>query len=143
KTLGVLLQNVHLFVNSANGLYELKQWHVEENAGQLQVRTSEPPTGWSFELGEDTLTILSTEYDAELIADVPAPPTRIIARLMDAAGAPVDWVGTREVAGKNCGGPTHNPPFLPQVHSKVIYFSPFPNHQTPFYTLCFCPADNT
>ena len=123
KTLGVLLQNVHLFVNSANGLYELKQWHVEENAGQLQVRTSEPPTGWSFELGEDTLTILSTEYDAELIADVPAPPTRIIARLMDAAGAPVDWVGTREVAGTYGGSLTHNHSFLPRFNPDVMYFT--------------------
>src|SRR5215469_596123 len=71
KTLGVLLQNVHLFVNSENGRRELKQWHAQENDGQLQIRTSEPPTGWSFEPGENTLTIASTEYDAEVIADAP------------------------------------------------------------------------
>src|SRR5262245_49712835 len=123
KTLGVLLQNVHLFVNAANGRQELKEWHAQEKDGQLQIRTSEPPTGWSFDLGENTLTISSTEYDAELIADAPAPPTRIIARLMDDSGVPVDWVGTREVAGTYGGSLTHNRSFLPRVNPDVMYFT--------------------
>jgi len=123
KTVGVLLQNVHLFVNAAKGRQELKQWHAQEKDGQLQIRTSEPPTGWSFELGENTLTISSTEYDGELIADAPAPPSRIIARLMDDSGVPVDWVGTREVAGTYGGSLTHNRSFLPRVNPDVMYFT--------------------
>jgi hypothetical protein len=58
-----------------------------------------------------------------LIADAPAPPTRILARLMDADGAPVDWVGTGEVAGTYGGTLTHNPSFLPRRNPDVMYFT--------------------
>jgi hypothetical protein len=123
SNLGVLLQNAHLFVNSPNGRHELRAWQVQGKGGQLTIRTSEPDTGWSLEVGENTLTISSTEYDAELIADAPAPPTRILARLMDAEGAPVDWVGTGEVAGTYGGSLTHNRSFLPRRNPDVMYFA--------------------
>ena len=123
RTLGVLLQNAHLYVNSPNGRHELKQWQAQGKDGQLTIRTSEPATGWSLEVGENSLTISSTEYDAELIADALAPPTRILARLMDAEGAPVDWVGTSEVAGTYGGTLTHNRSFLPRRNPDVMYFT--------------------
>ncbi len=122
-TLGVLLQNAHLYVNSPNGRHELKGWQAQGNGGQLNIKTTEPPSAWSFEVAENRLTISSTEYDAELIADAPAPPTRIIARLMDGQGTPVDWVGTREVAGTYGGSLTHNRSFLPRRNADVMYFT--------------------
>src|SRR6266581_5242556 len=122
-TLGVLLQNAHLYVNSPNGRHELKGWQAQGNDGQLNIKTTEPPSAWSFEVAENRLTISSTEYDAELIADAPAPPTRIIARLMDGQGMPVDWVGTREVAGTYGGSLTHNRSFLPRRNADVMYFT--------------------
>jgi len=123
RALGVLLQNAHLYLNSPNGRHELKPWQAQGKDGQLTIRTSEPGTGWSLELGENSLTISSTEFDAELIADAPAPASRIIARLIDGAGTPVDWVGTAEVAGTYGGGRTHNRSFLPRLNADVMYFT--------------------
>lgn len=123
ERLGTLLQNVHLYVNAPDGRHELNQWQAEEKPGKLNIRTSGPPTGWSFEAADNALIISSTEYNAELIADAPASSARIIARLMDAAGAPVDWVGTGEVAGTYGGSYTHNRSFLPRQNPDVMYFT--------------------
>src|SRR5580765_4873179 len=123
RGLGDLLQNAHLYINSPSGRHELKHWQAQGKDGQLTIRTSEPGTGWSLELGENSLTISSTEFDAELIADAPAPASRIIARLIDGAGTPVDWVGTAELAGTYGGGRTHNRSFLPRLNADVMYFT--------------------
>ncbi len=135
EILGTLLQNVHLYVNSPTGRHELTQWQAEESAGSLNIRSSGPATGWSFAGADNALIISSTEYDAELIADTPAPPNRIVARLLDTAGAPVDWVGTGEVAGTYGGDYTHNPSFLPRQNPDVMYFSLGQPQGTVFHSL--------
>ena len=135
EILGTLLQNVHLYVNSPVGRHEVTQWKAEESAGSLNIRSSGPATGWSFAGADNVLIISSTEYDAELIADTPAPPNRIVARLLDTAGAPVDWVGTGEVAGTYGGDYTHNRSFLPRQNPDVMYFSLGQPQGTVFHSL--------
>ena len=135
RTLGVLLEGVHFYVNSPNGRHELKQWQAEQNSGQIDIRTSEPATGWSFQVGHDSLTISSTEYDAELVAEVPAPPSRTVVRLIDDQGTPVDWVGTHEVAGTYGGSLTHNRSFLPRRNADVMYFTLGPSDGSGFHSL--------
>ena len=135
EILGTLLHNVHLYVNSPAGRHELTQWQAEESAGSLNIRSSGPATGWSFAGADNVLIISSTEYDAELIADTPAPPNRIVARLLDTAGAPVDWVGTGEVAGTYGGSYTHNRSFLPRQNPDVMYFSLGQPQGTVFHSL--------
>jgi len=135
EILGTLLQNVHLYVNSPAGRHEVTQWQAEESAGSLNIRSSGPATGWSFAGADNVFIISSTEYDAELIADTPAPPNRIVARLLDTAGAPVDWVGTGEVAGTYGGDYTHNRSFLPRQNPDVMYFSLGQPQGTVFHSL--------
>lgn len=123
KTLGVLLRNVHLYVNDPGGRRVLKPWQVKTSDTEIRITTRDPIAAWSFQPGENSLTISSTEYNAVLAADVPASPSRILARLLDPEGTPVDWVGTGEVAGTYGGSYTHNRSFLPTTNPDVMYFS--------------------
>src|SRR5437879_5591449 len=134
-TLGVVMQNVRLCVNRPDGRHELKQWQVQTNNDELNISTREPATAWSFQLGENSLNISSTEYDALLTAEAPAPPNRILARLMDPEGALVDWVGTGEVAGTYGGSFTHNRSFLPRRNPDVMYFTLGQTQGSAFHSL--------
>ncbi len=123
RALGVVLQNIRLHVGRSDRHRQLKQWQVDANEKELTVRTTDPATAWSFQPQGTSLRISSTEYDAFLTAEAPTTPSRMVARLIDSEGAPVDWVGTGEVAHTYGGSFTHNRSFLPRRNPDVMYFS--------------------
>ncbi len=136
KRLGVVLQNVHLYINRPDGGRELRQWQVQVNSDtELSIKTKEPATGWLIQLGNNILKVSSTEYEAFLTADAPASSGRVLARLMDPEGAPVDWVGTGEVARTYGGSLTRNQSFLPRHNPDVTYFALGQTQGSDFHSL--------
>jgi hypothetical protein len=122
--LGTVVKNVRLNLRSQRGLLPLKNWSVEKTGEhQLSIRTIQPSTGWRFEMGGNTLKISSTSTSAVLTAAAPAPRDRVVARLLDPQGTPVDWVGTNEVASSYGGSETRNPSFLPARNPECMYFA--------------------
>lgn len=122
--LGAILRDVRLNVQADSGLLPLQGWGVEETGpNQLYIRTQEPRTGWLFELNPKYLKVSSTTTQGVMTAEAPASPERIVARLVDPEGVPVDWVGTPEVAGNYGGKQTRNQSFLPNRQAEVMYFA--------------------
>lgn len=123
-TLGVVLQNVQLNLRSRDGLIPARAWTVEVTGeNQFSIKTGEPRMRWILEAHANELRISSTSADAVVTGQAPAPPQRIVARLLDRQGTPVDWVGTGEVAVSYGGSYTHNPSFLPRRNPDCVYFS--------------------
>jgi hypothetical protein len=122
--LGAVMKAARLNVQSDRGLVQFKDWSVEKKGlHQLSVRTARPVSAWLFEMGSNALRISSTSADAVLIAEIPSSTERVLARLMDPDGVPVDWVGTNEVAGSYGGSETHNRSFLPLRNPECMYFA--------------------
>lgn len=122
--LGTLLTDVEVNLRGERALNRLTNWSVERKGqNQISIRTARPPTGWLIELAPYTLKISSTSTDGVLTAKAPAPTDRIVARLLDPQGVPVDWVGTHEVVGSYGGRETRNPSFLPSRNPEVMYFA--------------------
>lgn len=123
-TLGVVLQNVQLNLRSRDGLIPARAWTVEVTGeNQFSIKTGEPRMRWILEAHANELRISSTSADAVVTGQAPAPPQRIVARLLDRQGTPVDWVGTGEVVVSYGGSYTHNPSFLPRRNPDCVYFS--------------------
>ncbi len=136
QTLGTVLQNVRLNVRGEHGLAPWTSFSAERKGDrQLLLRTAAPATVWLVEPGPDTLRVSSTATRAVLTAEAPAPPDRMVARLLDPAGTPVDWVGTNEVAGGYGGSETRNPSFLPRRNPDVVYFALGPVSASTFHSL--------
>jgi hypothetical protein len=124
ETLGTVLADARLNLHGERGLNQLTNWSVERKGqSQLSIRTAKPPTAWLIELGSNTLKISCTSTDAVLTAKAPAPTDRMVARLLDPRGVPVDWVGSNEVVGSYGGRETRNPSFLPSRNPEVMYFA--------------------
>jgi hypothetical protein len=124
STLGVVLQNVQLNLRNHGSLIPARAWTVEVTGeNQLSVKTGDPRMRWIFEAHANELRISSTSADAVVTGQAPAPPQRIVARLLDRQGTPVDWVGTGEVAVSYGGSYTHNLSFLPRRNPDCAYFS--------------------
>jgi len=122
--LAVILQDVVLAENSATGLRRAEHWVTGLTTGnRLLIKTETPQMAWIFEVSGDELHISSTSSRGVLIGHAPASPQRILARLLDRQGTPVDWVGTGEVAVTYGGGYTHNPSFLPRRNPEVAFFA--------------------
>jgi Melibiase/Alpha galactosidase C-terminal beta sandwich domain len=122
--LGPLVQNARLNVRDERGLHSWTSWSAEPSGdGQLLLRTAEPSTTWQIDLGTNTLTISSTSTRAVLTGEAPAGSDRVVARLLDRRGVPVEWVGTDEVAHGYGGSETKNPSFLPVRNPDVMYFA--------------------
>lgn len=121
--LGVVMQNVR--VNRfGGGLTPTSGWTVQiigEN--QLSIRTRNPQMAWVFELHPNELRISSTSAESVLTGQAPASSQRLVARLLDLEGTPVDWVGTGEVAVSYGGSYTHNSSFLPRRNPDCAYFA--------------------
>ena len=144
KTLGVVLQNVHLYVNRPDGSRELNQWQVKANSdNELSIQTEEPASAWLFQLEKNVLKVSSTEYGALLTADSPASSDRVLSRLVDSAGVPVDWVGTDEVVHTYGGNLTRNQSFLPRHNADVTYFSLGQTQSSLFHSLFDRRTDTT
>jgi hypothetical protein len=122
--LGTVMNDVQLNVRGKDGLNPLRNWSVEkEGRRQLSIKTDQPRTGWIFELGQDTLKISSTSTAAVLTGSVPASRERVVARVLDSQGVPVDWVGTNEVASSYGGSETRHPSFLPRQNPECLTFA--------------------
>ncbi len=122
--LGTLMKDVRLSLQGEHSARLLKNWSVEKNGQhQLSVRTAQPQTAWLFELGPNTLKISSTSTGALLTAGVPVSTDRVVARVLDPQGVPVQWVGTDEVLGSYGGSETRNPSFLPSRNAECMYFA--------------------
>jgi hypothetical protein len=122
--LGAVLQDVRLNLRSTDGLRPWTRWSVEKTGTrQLLLRTAGPATVWIVEPGPEGLRVSCTSSRAALTAEAPAPPDRVVARLLDPGGTPVDWTGTAEVAHGYGGSETRNPSFLPRRNPDVMYFA--------------------
>jgi hypothetical protein len=122
-SLGIVLRNAQLNLHSGNTLTPTRVWTVGKTPeNQLSVKTRDPRMLWTFDLRPDELRISSTSADAMLTGKAPASAQRIVARLLDRQGIPVDWVGTGEVAVTYGGSYTHNPSFLPRRNPDCAYF---------------------
>lgn len=124
EKLGTLLRDARLNVRDARGLRPVRTWTAAASGpSQISLRSTQPREGWVIELRRDVLKIGSTGDATVLTATVPAPSTRVPARLLDRQGAPVDWVGTNEVQGGYGGSETRNPSFLPRTNADVMFFA--------------------
>jgi hypothetical protein len=134
--LGTVLENVRLSHPGERGLVPWTSFSVEKNGTrQLLLRTAAPGTVWAVEPGPDGLRVSSTSSRGVLTAEAPAPADRVVARLLDPRGTPVDWVGTNEVAHGYAGSETRNPSFLPPRNPDVMYFSLGPVSASTFHSL--------
>jgi len=142
EKLAVILQDVALAEKSPGGPSVVKNW-VAELAGEnrLSIKARIPQMTWIFEVSGDELRISSTSSRAQLIGHAPAPPQRILARLLDRDGTPVDWVGTGEVAVTYGGSYTHNPSFLPRSNPDCAYFALGQVSANGFHSLFDRPSD--
>jgi len=123
-SLGIVLQNVKLNFRSTQGLAQAREWTAEQKAeNQLSIRTRDSRMLWIFELHMNELRISSTTSDSVLTGQAPGSPQRLVARLLDRQGIPVDWVGTGEVAVTYGGSYTHNLSFLPRRNPDCAYFA--------------------
>src|ERR1039457_3770018 len=108
-TLGSMLRDIRLNLRECYRLHRLNHWAPAPGPPNTSiVRTAQPRTAWQFELGPETLRISSTVANAVITAVAPASANRVVARLLDPQGTPVDWVGTSEVADGYGGAETHN-----------------------------------
>jgi hypothetical protein len=122
--LGIILKNVRLNLPQERGLHQFKNWSVEKKGdNELSIKTTQPPTRWELKLGPNDLEISSTTTEGVLSAEAPAPASRIVARLLDPQGVPVNWVGTNEVVSAFDGQETRNPSFLPGQNPECLYFA--------------------
>jgi hypothetical protein len=122
--LGAILNQVRLNLQGEHGLTRLKNWSAEKQGeNRLSLRTSEPRTAWELELGPEALRISCTSVEGVLSAEAPAPPQRIVARLLDPQGIPVNWMMTPETKNGYGGMEASAPSFLPRRNPDVMYFA--------------------
>jgi hypothetical protein len=123
-TLGTILKNARLSLQEVRGVHQFLNWSVEKKGeNELFIRTTQPPTGWRLNLGPDALEISSTSAQGAVTAAAPAAASRIVARLLDTEGVPVNWVGTNEVVESYGGHETRNPSFLQRRNPECLYFA--------------------
>ncbi len=121
---GALLNDVRLNLREEGRTAPLAGWSVQRRGtSALEIRTARPRAAWRFEARTDAMMVSSTSAEAVLTAHAPAPPERVVVRLMDARGTPVDWVGTNEVVSSYGGSETRNRSYLPARNPEVMYFA--------------------
>jgi hypothetical protein len=122
--LGTILERVQLNQRGEQGLQPLRGWSIEKHGNALRIQTSEPRTTWVFDLSADRLRISTTAANGVLTADAPAAADRIVARLLDPQGTPVNWMMTRETQDSYDGGfQASTPSFIPRRSPDVMYFA--------------------
>ncbi len=123
-SLGVVLKDITLNVRNRNYLRPLKEWTVVKQVdNRLELRTEHPASSWTFELNHDNIIFSATTADLFLSAKAPASSDRVVARLIDPAGVPVNWRGTEEITVSWNGQDTQNPSFLPSRNPEVMTFA--------------------
>jgi len=118
KTLGIIMKDIHLSLQGENELHHFGSFFVQKkDSNQLSVRTTNPQTEWMFILRLNTLEISCTSLKGILIGNAPASSNRIIARLLDPKGEPINWMGTTEweINSRALS-------FLPHKNADCMYF---------------------
>ena len=124
QDLGAVLQQVTLNLRSESDLRELDRWSAKAgSATRLLIRTSDPTAGWQFDVEPNLLKISSTADNAVVRGVLPATQDRIVARLLDPEGPPVNWDGTTEVQGNYGGSITRNRSTLQTKNPECMYFT--------------------
>jgi len=124
ENLGTVLKEVRLNLRGEHGLKRLKTWSsAQQGTSRLFIRTTEPRTAWDLELGPEALRISCTSAEAVVTGEAPGPPDRIVARLMDPQGTPVNWMMTTETKNGYGGIEASAPSFLPRRNPEVMYFA--------------------
>jgi hypothetical protein len=124
ENLGTVLKNVRLNLRGQDGLQQLKGWSVGKVGEKgLSIHTAEPRTVWAIKLGPAALTISTTTAEGVLTGEAPATQDRIVARLLDPQGTPVNWLMTPETKNGYGGTEASNPSFLPRRNPEVMYFA--------------------
>ena len=122
--LGLLLTNIHFSVAGTSGEVPVKKWTLgNAESDQFVIRTSAPRSTWYFVVNDSVLRISCTAPSATLLAKIPVSANRIVARLLDPDGVPVEWAGTAEVASGYGGSITRNPSRLPRRNPECMYFA--------------------
>ena len=124
ERLGAVLKDARLNIRDERGMKVLTNWTAEKRGqSQLLIRTVQPRITWVFDLGQNALKISATSTAAVLTGQTPAPKSRVVARILDPDGVPVDWVGTNEVANGYRGSETRNPSYLPRQNPETMVFA--------------------
>ncbi len=122
--LGRVIQGLRLGIDDEASVRQLDHWTATRIApDQLEIHTTHPDLGWIVSIGPDTLRISCTDLRGIVTGDVPVPPKRFVARLLDPEGTPVDWVGTKEVKETYGAAEVRNRSFLPRENPEVMYLA--------------------
>ena len=120
--LGSIARDIQLHEETPSGLRRLTHFSASIGAsGQLIIKTTEPRTAWEFDAQPDKLTIITTDFHGVMTGWADSPTDRVIARLLDPEGLPVNWQGTDEVVETYGGSHTINRSYLPRHNPEVIY----------------------
>ena len=93
--LGTVLDDVRLNLRDEHGLEPWKNWSVATNGrNQLSIRTAEPPGSWLLDLRSQKLEDFLHVVRCRSRRGSARPPGRIVARLLDPQGTPVNWMMT-------------------------------------------------
>jgi len=122
-SLGLVMKDIRLNLKSKQGLIQFKDWTAgKKGENQLEVQTKQPASVWIFELNKNSLIVSCTSADLILTAIAPASSERVVSRLLDSQGVPVNWTGTDEIKVSWNGNDTRNPSNLPSKNPEVMTF---------------------
>jgi len=123
-SLGVVLKEIILHARIENDIRPLREWsEIRKSESQLAIRTERPASSWTFEFDRNTCLISATSADMFITAKAPATSERVVSRLIDPVGAPVNWRGTEEITVSWNGKDTQNPSALPVKNPEVMTFA--------------------
>jgi hypothetical protein len=122
--LGVVLKAITLNAKIKDDIRQLREWTgVKNSEGQLVIKTEHPASFWTFEINNNNFLISSSSADMFITAEAPASADRVVSRLLDPEGVPVNWRGTNEITVSWNGKDTENPSALPAVNPEVMTFA--------------------
>jgi hypothetical protein len=123
-SLGPVMNDIRLNLKTRQGLISFSKWNAEKKGDrQLSIQTTQPGSAWLFELNKSNIIISCTSVEMVLTAKVPVSSERIVCRLIDPEGVPVNWTGTSEISGSWKGKETWNQSYLPSKNPEVMTFS--------------------
>jgi hypothetical protein len=123
-SLGVVLNEIKLNTKYRVGVKPIGKWAAEKTGeNKLSVNTENPASSWTFELNPDNIIISATTAEMVITARAPASADRMVSRLLDPEGVPVNWRGTDEITVSWNGRDTQNPSALPSQNPEVMTFS--------------------
>lgn len=123
-SLGIVLKEITLNIISRDDVRPLGKWSAgKKGENQLVLRTEHPASVWTFELYRNNIIISATSAELCITAKAPASSERVVARLLDQEGVPVNWRGTDEITASWKGKDTQNPSYLPVKNPEVMTFA--------------------